>query len=72
VIGTSTKAIHLSAVLTTADGDDPAATYESVLLHIDVLTAKVRDMPSWLVDRLGFLATDPPDWVGGSVEFRGA
>lgn len=71
VIGTSSKAIHMSAVLTT-DDDEPAATYESVLLHVDVSTAKVRDMPSWLVDRLINLATDPPGWIGGSVEFRGA
>jgi carnitine 3-dehydrogenase len=70
VVGTSTKAVHFSTVLNTADGT-PAATFESVLLHVDVSTTKVRDMPSWLVDRFTSLTTAPPDWVGQSVEFRG-
>ncbi len=69
VLGVDRKRVHLVHEVLLADTDEPVATAEQMLLHIDMAAGKVAPLPDHLFDRLTAIeeahAKLPvPDYVG--------
>ncbi len=67
VVGVDPKRLHFAEVLTPDGHDWEAATFESLLLHVDTDTTRVKPMPDWFLDRAGAERVDAPDWLGRSI-----
>ncbi len=67
VVGVDTKRLHMVEVLTGEGLDFEAATFETMLLHVDLATVKVASMPDWFRQGAMDWMVDRPDWAGRAV-----
>ena len=73
VLGADAKRVHLFHTLRRNGDDSPAATQETLMLHVDTATGAVIEMRSDVQARLAELASahaalPAPEGVGGSVK----